>query len=98
VDPGLTSIRRDAAVRADYRVRRRKYDENRFLIRHTEFVVIDEITDAVWVACERGCTVGEIITAVEDSQHLPLGEAAAAVVVTLERLRARGFVTYVDPH
>jgi hypothetical protein len=90
----VTSVARDALVEVDYRVRRRRYDDSSFLVRHLEYVEIDEITDGVWLACEHGGTVGDVINVVAERHQLPLGEAIAATVVILERLRALGFVTY----
>src|SRR5262249_28729316 len=90
----LTTIRRDATVRADYRVCRRRYNELTLLIRHIEYFEIDAITDAVWLACERSCTVGEIAESVARKHALPLGEALAATLVTLERFPALGFASY----
>jgi hypothetical protein len=94
VGPALTTIRRDAVVRADYRVYRRRYNELTLLIRHTEYFEIDAITDSVWLGCERSSTVGEITESVARRHALPLGEALAATILTLERFRALGFVSY----
>ena len=92
--PTLRSLPRTTVVRADYRVCRRRYNETTLLIRHTEYFEIDGITDSVWLDCERSSTVGAIIESVARKHALPLSEALAATVVTLERFRALGFVTY----
>jgi nucleoside-diphosphate-sugar epimerase len=93
----VTSVARDAVVEVDYRVRRRKYHDTSFLIRRTDYVELDDLTDAVWLACERGGTVGDVINVVVERQRLPLSDAVGAVAVTLERFRALGFVTYTAP-
>lgn len=90
----MTSVARDAVVEVDYRVRRRKYHDSSFLIRRTNYVELDDLTDSVWLACERGGTVGDVITAVANQQGLPMGEAVGGVAVTLERFRALGFIAY----
>lgn len=94
--PVLTTIRRDGIVRADHRVRRRRYGEQALLVRHVEYVVLDAIADSVWLGCERGDTVGEIVTGVAGRHGLPLHEALAATVAALEHFRALGFV-HDDP-
>jgi hypothetical protein len=88
-------VARDALVRVDYRVRRRKYDDTSILIRRTEYVELDDLSDSVWLACEMGGTVGDVISAVAERSGLELGDAIGSVVVTLERFRALGFVSYV---
>jgi hypothetical protein len=93
----MTSVARDAVVEVDYRVRRRKYHDTSFLIRRTDYVELDDLTDSVWLACEQGGTVGDVIKAVAEHQRLPIGDAVGAVAVTLERFRALGFVTYAAP-
>ena len=92
----MTEVARDAVVRVDYRVRRRKYGPSSMLIRRTEYVELDKLSDAVWLACETGGTVGDIITAVAACERLPLGDAIGAVVVTIERFRSLGFLDYVS--
>jgi hypothetical protein len=97
MDPELTTVSRDAAVRADYRVRRRRYGDMRILIRRTQHYQLDQLTDSVWLACERGSTVGEIVKTVAREHGLPLADALAATVFTLEQFRAVGIVTYEVP-
>jgi hypothetical protein len=93
----VTSVARDALVRVDYRVRRRKYRDTSMLVRRTEYVELDDLSDAVWLACEMGGTVGDVVTAVAERLGLPLGDTVGSVVVTLERFRALGFVGYAVP-
>jgi hypothetical protein len=93
----VTSLPRDTAVRVDYRVRRRKYADTAVLIRNTDFVEIDDVTDTIWLTVEQGATVAGVITALVDRHDLPLGEAMAAAVATLEHLRGIGFVVYDPP-
>jgi hypothetical protein len=90
----VTSVSRDTAVRVDFRVRRRKYADTAVLIRHNDFVELDDLTDTIWLTVERGATIGEVATALATRHELPLGEALAATVATLESLREMGFVTY----
>ncbi len=92
----MISVARDTVVEVDYRVRRRKYHDTSILIRRTDYVELDDLSDSVWLSCERGGTVGDIIEAVADHQGLALGDAVGAVAVTLERFRALGFVTYAS--
>jgi hypothetical protein len=89
-------VARDALVEVDYRVRRRRYHDSSILVRRTDYVELDDLSDSVWLACEMGGTVGDVIEAVADRQRLPLGDAVGAVVVTLERFRALGFLTYIS--
>ena len=91
----MTSVARDGLVQVDYRVRRRRYHDRAMLIRRTEYVELDELSDAVWLACEQGGTVGDVISAVAGRLGLELGDAVGSVVVTLERFRVLGFVSYV---
>ena len=63
-------------------------------IRRNEYVETDHLTDSVWVACEQGDRLGDVIASVAERTGLPLGEATAAAVFTIERFRALGFVTY----
>ena len=95
--PALTRIRRDARVRADHRVRRRKHDGVCLLVRNTEFFEIDAVTDSVWLGCEQGASVGEIVESVAGRHALPLEEALAATIVTLERFRTLGLAGYDGP-
>ncbi len=97
MDPVLSSITREAVPKADYRVRRRKYGDERLLIRHTKYIRIDEVTDCVWLACERDCTVEQIINSVANTYQIPSDQAITATMLRLERLRALGFVTF-DPN
>jgi len=90
----VTVLSRETVVRVDYRVRRRRYAETTWLVRHTEFYELDDVADAVWLGCERGDTVGGIVEAVSRAHHLAFGEALARTAVTLERFRALGFVHY----
>ena len=90
----MRTVSRDAVVEVDYRVRRRRYGDTSFLIRRNEYVETDHLTDSVWVACEQGDRLGDVIASVAERTGLPLGEATAAAVFTIERFRALGFVTY----
>jgi hypothetical protein len=93
----VTSLPRDTSVRVDYRVRRRKYADTAVLVRHNDFVELDDLTDTIWLTLERGATVAEVVTALTSVHDLPLGEALAATVATLEHLREMGFVNYDRP-
>jgi hypothetical protein len=93
----VTSVARDALVQVDYRVRRRKYHDTSMLVRRTEYVELDDLGDTVWLACELGGTIGDVIRTVADEMGLTLGNAVGSVVVTLERFRGLGFVSYVGP-
>jgi hypothetical protein len=90
----VRTVSRDAVVRPDHRVRRRRYGEQAFLIRHLEYFALDGMSDTVWRGCERALPVGEVVALVAREHALPLDEALAATVLALERFRALALVHY----
>ena len=92
----MTTISKHAVPRVSYRVRRRHYDATRWLVQQNDWYELDELTDAVWTACEQGLTVEEIILRVARDQNLPLREAVAYTAYTLERFRMLGLLDYGD--
>ena len=92
----LTTISVDWVVHVDYRVRRRRFGDAAVLVYNTRVARIDDFADAVWLACERDWTIGQIVRHVAERQGIPLPEALSAVVLALERFRALGFLSYDD--
>jgi hypothetical protein len=70
-----------------YDVRRRRYGTVTWLIRKNDWFQIDGTTDAIWLACEDGISVAEIATRLADDSKMALGEALAATILTVSRLR-----------
>ena len=65
----------DAVPVQAWDVRRRRYGEGRWLLRHNEVFELDRVTDAAWRACGEGRSVVAIARAVADD--LGLAPAAA---------------------
>jgi hypothetical protein len=89
------NVPRQARVRTDFRVRRRRYHTATFLLRHNEWYEIDRMTDTVWQACEEGLTVGEIVSRVARRHRVPVAEAVAAVSYALGHFLELGFVEII---
>ena len=89
-----STLSKSAVPEVNPRVRRRHYDETRWLVEHNDWYEIDELADAVWLACEQSLTVEQIVEQVAADQGLPLNEALAATVYLLERFSALGFIQY----
>jgi len=87
-----TTISRDAVPRVSWEVRRRKYDDRRWLVRHNDVYEIDPVTDAVWLGCADGLTVEATIHRVAKTFELPLADAIARTVDALAGLAQLGFV------
>jgi len=56
-------------------VRRRRYGERRWLVRHNEIYEIDEVVDVVWLACRRGLSVAGIVAEVGARTSTSMSEA-----------------------
>jgi hypothetical protein len=91
------TISKQAVPRTSFRVRRRRYGDARWLVSHNEIYHVDALTDTVWLACTEGLTVEELAHRVADREDLPLAEALAATVGTLELLRERGLIELDEP-
>jgi hypothetical protein len=88
----MNEISKDATPRANFRVRRRRYDTTSWLVDRNTWYQIDELADTVWLSCEDGFTVEQIAHEVARRHQLPLGEALAGTVGLLLHFRALGLV------
>lgn len=86
------TISRDSVPRVSWEVRRRRYGDRCWLVRHNDVYEIDAITDAVWLGCAEGLTVQATIGRVAQTCELPIADAIGATVDALGRLSALGFV------
>ena len=86
------TISRDAVPRVSWEVRRRRYGDGRWLVRHNDVYEIDPVTDAVWLGCAEGLTVEAIIHRVAEAREVPLADAIAQTVDALSGLLRLGFV------
>ncbi len=94
MDPDLTSVSKHAVPKVSYRVRRRRYSDAAWLLHHNDRYQLDALTDSIWLACEESLTIEQIIERVAAEHSLPLDEAIAATVYTLEQFRGLGFLEY----
>ena len=62
------------------------------LLFHNDWYEIDRVTDTVWLACEEGLTVGDIVRRVAQRHRLPLADSVAAVSFALGHFHSLGFV------
>ena len=86
------TISRDSTPRVSWEVRRRRYGDRRWLVRHNDVYEIDAVTDAVWLGCTEGLTVQATIGRVAEACGLPIDDAIAATVQALGQLAGLGFV------
>lgn len=86
------TISRDAVPRVSWEVRRRRYGDRRWLVRHNDVYEIDPVTDAVWLGCADGLTVEATIHRVARAFELPVGEAIDRTVEALAGFSRLGFV------
>jgi hypothetical protein len=82
----------DSVPKASWEVRRRRYGDGRWLVRHNEIYELDPVTDAVWVACVEGLTIDEIVRRVAHEAGVPIAEALKATITALRRLEHLGMV------
>lgn len=87
-----TTISRDAVPRVSWEVRRRRYGDRRWLVRHNDVYEIDPVTDAVWLGCAEGLTVEATIHRVAQTFELPVADAVARTVDALSGFSRLGFV------
>ena len=86
------TISRDSIPRVSWEVRRRRYGDRRWLVRHNDVYEIDPVTDAVWLGCTDGLTVQATIGRVAEACGLPIDDAISATVHALGQLAGLGFV------
>jgi hypothetical protein len=89
-----TTISRDAVPRVSFEVRRRRYGDRRWLVRHNDIYEIDPVTDAVWLGCAEGLTVQETIHRVAQAFELPIADAITQTVEALSGFSRLGFVEF----
>ena len=89
-------ISTDSAPRASWEVRRRRYGDRRWLVRHNEIYELDPVTDAIWLGCVEGLTIGAIVRRVVADFGMPTARALDATVTMLRRLEHLGFVELDD--
>lgn len=98
MDPGLLegaeteSIPASAVPRVSFRVRRRRTHERTWLLENNRLFEVDEVTDAVWLACQERLSVEGIIRRIAARRDLSIGEATEIAVITLLRFRQLGLV------
>lgn len=91
-DP-LTTLSSGDVPHPAWNVRRRRYGDRRWLIRHNEIYEIDAATDAVWLACRDGSTVGGIVSRVADRLSLPRTEALELAGRSIAWLHEMGLIS-----
>jgi hypothetical protein len=86
------TISTDAVPKPSLEVRRRRYGDRRWLVRHNDMYEIDEVTDAVWLGCIEGLTIEDIVKRVASGSDMPTARALSATVDVLRRLEWLGWV------
>jgi hypothetical protein len=76
---------------------RRRYAGTRLLVRHNDWYELDELTDAIWCACDGGMTLAQITRRIAETCGLPLGEALAATVAAVLRFHELGLLDLEEP-
>ena len=89
---GSRVISTNSVPRASWEVRRRRYGDRRWLVRHTEIYELDPVTDAIWLGCVEGFTIEVIVRRIVDEFGMPTARALEATVTMLRRLEHLGFV------
>jgi len=87
-------IDKEIAPKCDPRAQRRRYGDVPWLVLRHHWIELDEIADAIWIGCQAGRTVEEIVLSLAAAVPCPMNEAVAATVAVLEFLRTNGFVSY----
>ncbi|HEX2046196.1 MAG TPA: hypothetical protein VHF27_00425 [Acidimicrobiales bacterium] len=82
----------DQVPEPSWEVRRRRYGEHRWLVRHNEVYEIDDITDAVWLGCGEGLTIGVIAQRVAADHGFSLPEAMGMTARAVRALAHLGLV------
>ena len=75
-------------------VRRRRYGDQRWLVRHNETFEMDPFTDAVWRACGAKVSVAAVAKLVADELDLPPVELLEPTMSALALLGDVGLVTF----
>jgi hypothetical protein len=82
----------DSVPKVSWEVRRRRYGDRSWLVRHNDIYELDPISDAVWVACVERMTIEQIVLRVAERTGAPTARALKATITTLRRLEDLGFV------
>ena len=82
----------DSVPKPSWEVRRRRYGDGRWLVRHNEIYELDPVTDTIWIACVEGLTIEEIVKRVAAQASVPVPQALKATVTALRRLEHLGMV------
>ncbi len=87
----------DAVPVQSWEVRRRRYGEGHWLVRHNEVFEIDALTDAAWRACGDGRRAIEIVRIVAEELALPPADALEPTLAALVTLSDAGLVRFEQP-
>jgi hypothetical protein len=82
----------DSMPKVSFEVRRRKYGDRAWLVRHNDIYELDPVTDAIWVACVEHLTIEQIVLRVAELSGAPTEKALTATITTLRRLEDRGLL------
>jgi hypothetical protein len=91
-------ISSDSVPKASWEVRRRRYGDRRWLVRHNDVYELDPVTDAIWVACAEGLTIEGIVRRIAEQSGASTDRALKATMTALRRLEQQGFVELADAH
>lgn len=69
----------------DHRVRRRRYGTEVWLVRKNDWYVLDQVTDQIWIWCEEGIPISDMVQQLAAGEGLGLRDAVAAVVFSIVR-------------
>jgi hypothetical protein len=85
IDPQIVPV-------ASWEVRRRRYGEQRWLVRHNQAFEVDPVVDLVWLACSEGLSVGEMAARVAETLDVTPAQATTATDTALHMLAEATFV------
>lgn len=86
----------DTVPRPSWEVRRRRYGDQRALVRHNEIFQLDTLTDAVWRACGEGLTVLGIAKRLTEEFTMPPAIALQAAAGAVQVFADAGLVDLHD--
>jgi hypothetical protein len=82
----------DSVPKVSWEVRRRRYGDRAWLVRHNDIYELDLVTDTIWVACVERLTIEQIVLRVADQSGAPTPRALEATITALRRLEALGLL------
>ena len=82
----------DSVPKVSWEVRRRRYGDRCWLVRHNDIYELDPVTDAIWVACVERLTIEQIVRRVAEHSGAPTARALKATISALRRLEDLGFL------